>query len=127
MKPNANPRKPNRRRAALNLAAGSLWYLPARFTAAGLLGADYALRCVLFHHISDSETSFTQGLGVTTSHQDFESALKFLTQHYTPVSLDQIIADRQGQALPSRPVLVTFDDAYASIRELAAPLCAKYK
>jgi len=31
-----------------------------------------------------------------------------------------------GKPLPLRPALVTFDDAYASISEAAAPLCVKY-
>src|ERR1700678_1232158 len=114
------------RRAALNLAAGSLWYAPGSFGMARLLGPRYTLRCVLFHEISDTESSFTKGLGVTTTRKDFEAALKFITRYYTPVSLQDVITDSDGQGLPRRPVLVTFDDAYASVREFAAPLCAKF-
>jgi peptidoglycan/xylan/chitin deacetylase (PgdA/CDA1 family) len=115
-----------KRRAALNLAAGSLWYAPGSFGMARLLGPRYSLRCVLFHDISDTESSFTKGLGVTITRKDFEAALKFITRNYTPVSLQDVIADSDGQRLPPRPVLVTFDDAYASVREFAAPLCAKF-
>jgi len=32
----------------------------------------------------------------------------------------------EGRGLPPRAVLVTFDDAYASVAELAAPLCQKF-
>ena len=93
---------------------------------ARLLGPRYTLRCVLFHEISDTESPFTKGLGVTITRKDFEAALKFIAKHYTPVSLQDVIADSNGQGLPPRPVLVTFDDAYASVREFAAPLCAKF-
>ena len=100
------------RRATLNLVAGTLWYVPGSFGMARLLGPQYSLRCVLFHDISDTESSFTKGLGVTITRQHFEAALKFITRHYTPVSLQDVIADSDGRGLPPRPVLVTFDDAY---------------
>ena len=115
-----------KRRAALNFVAGSLWYTPGSFGMARLLGPLYSLRCVLFHDISDTESSFTKGLGVTVTRKDFEAALRFITRHYTPVSLQDVIADSDGRKLPARPVLVTFDDAYVSVREFAAPLCLKF-
>jgi peptidoglycan/xylan/chitin deacetylase (PgdA/CDA1 family) len=127
MTPLAQSRNLSRRGATLSLAAGSLWYFPGRFSAAKMLGPNYGLRCVLFHHISDSESSFTKGLGITISQGTFDSALRFLTRHYTPVSLEQVIAGSDGEQLPPHPVLLTFDDSYASVREIAAPLCIKYR
>ena len=114
------------RRALLNVAAATLWHTPAPFGIARLLGRQYSLRCVLFHDVSDTESVFTRGLGGTLTRQNFESALRFLTRHYTPVSLQDVLADFNGQRLPPRPVLVTFDDAYASVCEFAAPLCSKF-
>ena len=114
------------RRAALNLVAGTLWYVPGSFGMARLLGPRYSLRCVVFHDISDTESSFTKGLGVTITRKHFEAALEFITRHYTPVALQDVIADSDGRGLPPRPVLVTFDDAYRSVREFAAPLCSKF-
>jgi peptidoglycan/xylan/chitin deacetylase (PgdA/CDA1 family) len=113
-------------RAALNLAGRMLWYVPGRFGVARLLGPPFSLRCVLFHDVSDTESSFTRGLGGTITRRDFETALKFITRYYTPVSLEDVIAEADGRALPPRPVLVTFDDAYASVSEFAAPLCHKF-
>jgi len=115
------------RRAALNFAGGTLWYAPCSFGIARFLGPRYSLRCVLFHDVSDTESSFTKGLGGTITCKNFEAALKFLVKHYTPVSLQDVVADFDGRALPPRPVLVTFDDAYASVSEFAAPLCSKFK
>jgi peptidoglycan/xylan/chitin deacetylase (PgdA/CDA1 family) len=114
------------RRATLNFVAGGLWYVPGSFRMARLLGPRYSLRCLVFHDISDTESSFTKGLGVTIACKHFEAALKFITRHYTPVGLQDVIADSDGGALPPRPVLVTFDDAYRSVREFAAPLCSKF-
>jgi peptidoglycan/xylan/chitin deacetylase (PgdA/CDA1 family) len=110
-------------RTALNLAGGALWYMPGCFRLARVLDPRYSLRCVLFHNVSDAESPFTKGLGVTISRSNFEAALRFLVRHYTPVRLEDVLTDCHGRGLPSRPVLVTFDDAYASVCEFAAPLC----
>jgi peptidoglycan/xylan/chitin deacetylase (PgdA/CDA1 family) len=61
-------------------------------------------------------------MGVTLTPGNFETALKFLTRHYTPVSLEAVLADSDGRGLPPRPILVTFDDGYASAMNSAA-LC----
>jgi peptidoglycan/xylan/chitin deacetylase (PgdA/CDA1 family) len=113
-------------RDALNLVGRTLWHLPGRFRIAGLLGPRFSLRSVLFHNVSDTESPFTKGLGGTITRKNFEAALRFITRYYTPVSLQDVIASCDGQALPTRPVLVTFDDAYASVSESAAPLCSKF-
>ena len=115
-----------KRRATLSLAGGTLWYAPGSFGIARFLGPRYSLRCVLFHDVSDTESSFTRGLGGTITRKNFEAALKFLVRHYTPVSLQEVLEDSEGRRLPPRPVLVTFDDAYASVSEFAAPLCSKF-
>jgi peptidoglycan/xylan/chitin deacetylase (PgdA/CDA1 family) len=93
---------------------------------ARFLGSKYSLRSILFHDVSDTESLFTRGLGVTVTRRQFEAALKFITRHYTPVSLQEVISDPDDQKLPLRPVLVTFDDAYASVSEFVAPLCAEF-
>ena len=113
-------------RSALNLVGRTLWHLPGRFGIARLLGPGCSLRCVVFHDVSDTESSFTKGLGGTITRKNFEAALSFITRYYSPVSLEDVIANYNGQALPPRPVLVTFDDAYASVSEFAAPLCSKF-
>jgi peptidoglycan/xylan/chitin deacetylase (PgdA/CDA1 family) len=113
-------------RAALNFVGATLWHLPGSFGIVRILGSRYSLRCVLFHDVSDAESSFSRGLGGTISRKDFEATLKFLTKHYTPVSLHDVLASFEGRHLPLRSVLVTFDDAYASVAEFAAPLCASF-
>ncbi len=110
----------------LNLAVGALWHTPGIFRIVEAIGPQYSLRCVLFHDVSDRESPFTKGLNITTYRNNFEAALKFLTRYYTPVRLADILADPGGRNLPPRPVLITFDDAYASIAEFAAPLCKEF-
>lgn len=72
------------------------------------------------------ESPYTRGMNVSTTPEKFEAALRFLTTYYKPVSLADVITDADGKGLPPRAVLVTFDDAYASVAEVAAPLCQKF-
>jgi peptidoglycan/xylan/chitin deacetylase (PgdA/CDA1 family) len=100
--------------------------MPGRFGMARILHPSYSLRCVVFHDIAVSESPFTRGMGVSITPSNFEAALKFLTRYYTPVSLQDVLAGADGPGLPPRPVLLTFDDGYASVMEWAAPLCCKF-
>ena len=63
---------------------------------------------------------------VSITPKEFENALRFLTTHYAPVRLQDILTECDGQGLPPRAMLVTFDDAYASVAEWAAPLCRQF-
>lgn len=114
------------RQVATTMAADLFWRIPGSFGAAHILGQSYSLRCVVFHHISATESPFTAGIKVSITPPKFEAALRFLTAHYTPVSLDDVLNEGDGKDLPPRAILVTFDDAYASIAEWAAPLCHQY-
>ena len=114
-----------KRNVRTNLAAAALWRMPGRFEMARVLGPSYSLRCVVFHDVA-AESPFTRGMHVTVTPDEFEAALKFLTRYYTPVRLQDVLDASNGRGLPPRPVLVTFDDGYASIMECAAPLCAQY-
>ena len=110
----------------MDLAAQTLWHIPGRFGLANMVGPSYSLRCVVFHHVSDKDSPFTTGMNVRATTREFEGALRFLTTHYSPVRLEDVLANADGHRLPPRAVLVTFDDAYASVVEVAAPLCQKY-
>jgi peptidoglycan/xylan/chitin deacetylase (PgdA/CDA1 family) len=114
------------RQTATHLAAEALWRTPGCFEIARMLGPSYSLRCVVFHDISATDSPFTRGMNVSITPRKFEAALEFLSRYYAPVCLQDVLTDCDGRGLPSRAVLVTFDDAYASVAELAAPLCRRF-
>ena len=91
-----------------------------------IAGPSYSLRCVVFHNISVTQSPFTTGINVSITPKNFEAALRFLIAHYTPVHLQDVLTNCDGRGLPSRAMLVTFDDAYASVAEWAAPLCRQF-
>lgn len=111
---------------AMKVGAGICWQTPGRFRLARLLGRFYHLRCIVFHNIAAALSPFTFGIKATVSPAVFENALKFITSHYVPVSLEDVLSNCEGRGLPSRAILVTFDDAYASVVEVGAPLCKRY-
>ena len=118
---------PSRRTGFLKLLPGlAIWHMPFRFHIANALGPQYSLRCVLFHDVSDHRSPFTDGLGVTRTKSAFEERMRFLARYYTPVSLQEIFNESASFTSSPRPVLVTFDDAYASVALVAAPICQKY-
>jgi peptidoglycan/xylan/chitin deacetylase (PgdA/CDA1 family) len=111
------------RQVAINIAARVFWAIPGCFGVARMFGPSYTLRCVVFHDISARESLFTRGMNVTMPLGKFEAALKFITRYYSPVRLQDVLACSNGRGLPPRPLLVTFDDAYASVANSAAPMC----
>lgn len=114
------------RQVVMKTAADAWWRMPGRFGAARMLDGSYSLRCVVFHHISATQSPFTGGIRVSISPRQFEAALSFLTACYVPVRLEDVLTNGGGHGLPSRAVLVTFDDAYASVVEWAAPMCRRF-
>ncbi len=55
--------------------------------------------------------------------KSFRHQMRWLRRKFTPVSLEQVRAALEGgPALPPRPVLVTFDDAYRNNLEVAKPI-----
>ncbi len=114
------------KRRITHFGATILWNVPGNFEVARLLGPSYGLRSILFHNISDQNSPFTYGIQVNTSPKQLEEKLRYIAGHYTPVSLEDVLASAKTGKLPRRAILVTFDDAYSSVFDIAAPLCKKY-
>jgi len=57
----------------------------------------------------------------------FEAHCRFISAACNPISLDDLRAALDnGQALPARPVMVTFDDGYRSVLDAALPSLERY-
>jgi peptidoglycan/xylan/chitin deacetylase (PgdA/CDA1 family) len=79
--------------------------------------------CVSYHHFERTPSLFTNSLGISTSPDAFAAHLAYFKRHYTPISLDQLLAGDH----PANPLLLTIDDCYRSVLEIAAPLLAEHK
>lgn len=79
---------------------------------------------LLYHHLSETEKGSS-----TVLHPDvFEHQMTLLKKNgYTPVTFDDCIAFvEDGTPLPAKPVIITFDDGYASNYTYAFPVLKKY-
>lgn len=84
---------------------------------------------LMYHHVGplpDRPDQIRIGLTILPDH--FEEQLRFLKERgYTSVDLYQMqYALALGWPLPARPVVFTFDDAYADAYQFAFPLMQKY-
>ena len=79
---------------------------------------------ILMYH----QVSLARRDALTVTRDQFESHLQFLSQAcYRPITCRELIEHLDhGTALPSRPVLITFDDGYVNNLEHAYPLLQRY-
>lgn len=85
---------------------------------------DVKIPAIVYHDIVEHPGSDPHAI----TRAAFLEQMQYLRERgYTPVSLAQLEAVRQGRAtLPPRPVLLTFDDGLKSYREIALPVLARY-
>ena len=64
-------------------------------------------------------------IGITARHpDDFIRDMEFLAIHgFTPVTFRSV---SESEALPDKPVMITFDDGYASVYEQAFPVLSRF-
>ena len=76
------------------------------------------VRVVLYHACGDQESDFIAGLGSNTRLAEFARHLDFFARHYAVIGMDQLARGH----LPPRALVITFDDGYRSVHDVAAPL-----
>ena len=84
-------------------------------------GPDVPVPVLLYHDITPEPVS-ERGMVVTAS--EFEAHKKTLKEHgYTAITVEELLLNMTGKgSLPSRPVLITFDDGYESVYKQAYPV-----
>jgi GT2 family glycosyltransferase/peptidoglycan/xylan/chitin deacetylase (PgdA/CDA1 family) len=89
-----------------------------------ILRALYGLRLpvLLYHHVGTPNAETTKH-GLSLSPKQFKRQMRWLQwRGYVGITSSQWLAWReQGIPLPTKPVLITFDDAYADIAQNAFP------
>lgn len=85
------------------------------------------LTIIGYHEITNHNNALIPDYAVTT--QQFQQHLDWLKQHgYHFIGVDQLLKAHQGQAqLPSKPVLLTVDDGYASFYQNVYPIIKAQK
>ncbi|MBA3777958.1 MAG: polysaccharide deacetylase family protein [Chloroflexi bacterium] len=89
-------------------------------------GRDGVLGVLTYHRVDSpsNEPDLYPGL-ISAEPRDFEDQMTLLSLRYRVISLEELLAVRQGASLPRRAVMVTFDDAYKDFEEQAWPVLAR--
>ena len=90
---------------------------------------------VLYHHISANDDPWIGFFGksgmskISTDINLFESHLKYYNSEFNVISLEkaQSILEKNDGEVNSRYLVITFDDGYKSVGDLASPALEKYK
>jgi glycosyltransferase involved in cell wall biosynthesis/peptidoglycan/xylan/chitin deacetylase (PgdA/CDA1 family) len=84
------------------------------------------LPVLLYHNIAAA--SATTDPSLTISPTRFERQIRWLAKmgYSSILPSDWLVWCRTGQGLPKKPVLLTFDDAYAAMAEYALPVLQKH-
>ncbi len=82
------------------------------------------LRVLVYHRVADPEaTPALDPALISVSPDGFRRQMRHLAHRYSVVSLEEVLAAFRGIAtLPERAVLITFDDAYRDVGEIAWPI-----
>jgi peptidoglycan/xylan/chitin deacetylase (PgdA/CDA1 family) len=73
---------------------------------------------VVYHHISDEIHPLTSEIDITIHPDLFAEHIRYFTQNYDLIGINDLLSDN----LPRKPLLITFDDAYRSVLDVAAPI-----
>jgi peptidoglycan/xylan/chitin deacetylase (PgdA/CDA1 family) len=76
-----------------------------------------------FHHIAESDAGYEFDPGVAdATPAQFRRQLEILQRCANPISLNDLYGAMDGNELPANPVMITFDDGYASNYTTALPI-----
>ncbi|KAB2848940.1 MAG: polysaccharide deacetylase family protein [Hyphomicrobiaceae bacterium] len=77
-----------------------------------------SLTVVAYHHFTAGPCPLTRHLGLSTPPDTFWRHLDYYRTNYNVVRLDDVFSGD----LPERPLLITIDDCYRSVLEIAVPM-----
>ena len=87
------------------------------------VGAEESIIPILTYHNFTQETGESYKINL----EEFEEQMRYLASHnYSIISLSQLLAVKNKNELPPKPVIITIDDGYKSTYTLAYPILRKY-
>jgi len=76
-----------------------------------------------WHIVGDAPIPHVSGLYRFRTLTEFTADVEFFLRHYRPVTEEEVIAHlHEGYPIPSRSVLLTFDDGFREMYDVVAPL-----
>lgn len=87
------------------------------------------IRILTYHRVAKpSATPALEPRLISTTPAMFAQQMRYLARHYAVVSLEDVLHAVTTRAqLPKRAVLITFDDAYRDVGDIAWPILQRYQ
>jgi peptidoglycan/xylan/chitin deacetylase (PgdA/CDA1 family) len=92
-------------------------YFIGQYSLMSLLGSN-GPRVLVYHHVAERDNEHIDHLGIRIHPDDFAWQLDLIARDYDVIDLDTALSGK----LPKRPLLITFDDAYRSVLDVAGPM-----
>lgn len=129
----SSPAGRGRRRATVAAWVCAAWFVLLSLAVSASPSAERpgSLRILCYHDVRDgvraTEGETPEPEAVDTAELDRQFAW-LRSNGYSPISLTRLLSSRAGGApLPSKPVLLTFDDGFLSLYTRVFPLLRKYR
>ena len=116
-------------RTIIAFLAFFLLLLPKNLLAANLLAAKINVPILTYHYIAYNPNPKDKARDALSVPPDkFDLQMDYLSKNgYTPITLDTLYGIYSGQvSIPSKPVVLTFDDGYIDFYTIAYPILRKY-
>jgi peptidoglycan/xylan/chitin deacetylase (PgdA/CDA1 family) len=88
-----------------------------QYSLMSMLGFN-GVRTLLYHHIAEQDDEYINHLGIRVHPDNFTWQLDLFARDYDVIDLETALSGK----LPKRPLLITFDDAYRTVLDVAAPM-----
>jgi len=102
---------------------------PTAFVTAPANGEAGTVPILMYHHLSDLPANASElDLTWTVAPKNFDAQMSWLADHsFHTVSMGQLLAYlKQRQPLPSKPIVISFDDGWEEQYAVAYPTLRKY-
>ena len=73
---------------------------------------------VVYHHVSTARHELPDALDISTDPDSFRRHVKYYARNFDLITPSELL----GGKLPRKPLLITFDDVYRSVLEVAGPI-----
>ncbi len=111
------------------LCALALLWMPGAASAAEMQGSVVRVPILMYHYIRvnpNPQDRFGADLSVTPQHFAQQMALLHANGFHTVTLDDLVAAIEQDAPLPSKPIILTFDDGYADFYSAAYPVLKEF-
>ena len=83
---------------------------------------------ILGYHTIETPAFLKRVLGISSDKEYFLKQIKYIADHYNVISINELISGLKNESvIPGNSVVITFDDGYRDVHDIALPILKKFK